>query len=352
MSLGVYNTYVGTVNQGDTVAIQPTLEINGQTVTADQIKAVVFTIQTPAIEATTGNTTYTLPVTEIEFQPLAQTPPSSGMVYIQDNFGLEPFSYTGLSGNTITGVTGGTAGAVFQQSYASFLSSTTQNGIVQPDGSGFLLWPNTQIVGPYLSSCQFQLMNGEKRSVLTSFNVIDPFNPPIPTPVEKITEQVWLRLEDIFDSTEGGPWLRDRTLANFDQEKIGVFIPEALFDINIQMPPTNYTIDMFTAGDDNANMPLLIKGTLILTIRHLMRSYTEIATPTGQGQLVWADRTRYQQAWGQIYSIEYQDYIAAIRLFKRTYYQFGRSALLTFSKAGRIWPYSGYQSRGIIRGYL
>jgi hypothetical protein len=97
-----------------------------------------------------------------------------------------------------------------------------------------------------------------------------------PTEAELITEGVWARLSDLFDSVDGGPWLREKTLSNFDENKIGMYIAEALLDINTQMPPTNMTLDNFTAWSvfpgDNPNMPLLIKGVLCLAIRHLARS--------------------------------------------------------------------------------
>ncbi len=365
MSLGIYNTYLGTVFQGDVINLPCTLTVQGQPVTADQIAGVQYTVQTPAImHQTSATINYPLPSGEIAFQSLEDVPPA-GTVFIEDSLGVEEFQYTGLLDTTIrggsagaptlTGVTGGTPGAtIYNQSTATFLTTTVLPGVVQPTGEAGLLWGNTQALGPYIATCQFSLVNGEKRSVITSFTVIDPFNPPEPTAIDQITDAVWTRISDLFDSTEGGPWLRDRTLDHFDKGKIADFIPEALFDINVQMPPTNYTLDMFTANAGtqlNTQMPLLIKGLLCLTIRHLMRSYTEIYTPTGQGQLVWADRTRYQQAWGQVYEIEYQDYIAAVRLAKRTEYGFGHSTLLTLSKAGRLYPYANYSTRGIYRGY-
>lgn len=355
MSLGIYNTYLGSIFQGDSINLVCPLTVHDQPVTADQITGATFTVQTPSVmQMTDGGTTYTLPVSEINFQSLEDIP-SAGTVYIQDTLGVEEFQYTGVSGTMLTGVTGGTNGANIPfNTPATFLTTTTQTGTVQNNGEAMLLWSETSAIGPYIATCQFSLVNGEKRSVITSFTVVDPFNLPEPTAIDQITDAVWMRLEDVFDSTEGGPWLRDRTLNHFDKEKIAQFIPEALFDINVQMPPTNYTIDNFTAvagAVPNPNMPLLIKGVLVLTIRHLMRSYTEIFTPTGQGQLVWADRTRYQQAWGQIYEIEYQDYIAAVRLMKRTELGLGHSALLTLSKAGRLYPYTNYSTRGVYRGY-
>lgn len=232
-------------------------------------------------------------------------------------------------------------------------TSSSTPGTVESDGAGFLRWTDTTEEGEYRVQAQFTLVTGEIRSDLLNFSVYDPFNPPTPTAQEIVAEQVLLRLEDCFDSADGGPWLKQETLAHFDATKVIDFIPEALLDINVQMPPSNYDISTFINSDPtnvNPNEPLLVKGVLVLTIRHLMRSYTEQPTPQG-GQIVWHDRTRYQQAWGSIYQIEYADYIQAVRLWKRTALRLGSSALLTFSKAGRLYPYGSMRSRGIWRGY-
>jgi hypothetical protein len=238
-------------------------------------------------------------------------------------------------------------------------STQTVLGLVQPDGSGFYRWTDTTQTGEYLVQAQFTLGSGEIRSVMTNFTVIDPFNPPAPNDTDMIVEQVQMRLEDIFDSVEGGPWLRDQTLAQFDYQKIADFIQEALLDINVEMPPTQFGIDFFTTpsvdGDGNStpnpNMPLLVKGVLVLVIRHLSRSYIEQPTPQN-GQVLWEDRTQYSQKWQAQYQIEYADFIQKLRLWKRTLYRFGHSALLVFNKAGRLgYPYSNSAARGVWRGY-
>lgn len=233
-------------------------------------------------------------------------------------------------------------------------TQTTVAGEVLPDGAGFYRWTDTSQVGMHTVQAQFTLVWGEIRSVLESFAVIDPFNPPTPSFTDEVVAQVMLRLEDCFDSVEGGPWLRDRTMAHFDADKIAAFIPEALVEINVQMPPTSFTIDNFTMTSDptqpNPNLPILVKGVLCLTIKHLMRSYTEQWIVQG-GQIVQPDRTRYQQAWGTMYQIEYKDFMDLVRLWKRTGLNLGHSALLTASKSGRLYPYGSQRSRGISRGY-
>lgn len=236
-------------------------------------------------------------------------------------------------------------------------TTSTNLGIVQDDGQGYMRWTTTTEPGEYLIQVQFELVSGEIRSVMQNFSVVNPFaDEPAPTPTDLITSSVWLRLEDLFDSTDGGPWLRDKTLMNFDENKIAAFIPEALMDINLQMPPSTLDIGFFTIGNEspsdmtNPNMPLLVKATLVFTIRHLMRSYVE--QPDLQGaQVVWESRTKYSQMWMQIYQVEYQEYIQAVRLWKRTLLNLGRSALLTYNKSGRMFPFSNQASRGVWRGY-
>jgi hypothetical protein len=234
-------------------------------------------------------------------------------------------------------------------------TAVIDGGLVLDDGRGFYRWTDSTLPGLYKVQVQFTLVSGEKRSVLQAFAVEDPFaDSPVPTATQEITHQVWLRLEDMFDSIEGGPWLRDKTLRNFDESKIAQFIPEALFNINQEMPPTNFGIDSFTAftttPGDNPNMPLLVKALLVVTIRHLMRSYAEQPQLMG-AQVVWEDRTRYSQIWQQLYQIEQADFIQSVRLWKRTQLGLGHSALSIFSKSGRQWPYSNQRARGAYRGY-
>ena len=236
-------------------------------------------------------------------------------------------------------------------------TTSTDVGTIQDDGQGFLRWVDTTEPGEYLVQVQFQLITGEVRSVMQNFAVINPFaDEPIPTGTQLITGAVWLRLEDLFDSTEGGPWLRDKTLYNFDENKVAAFIPEALMDVNLQMPPSTLDLNFFTAGNlspadtTNPNMPLLTKGVLVLTIRHLMRSYVEQPALAG-AQVVWQDRQKYTQMWMSIYQVEQKDYIDAVRLWKRTLLNLGRSSLLTYNKSGRMWPYTNQTSRGVWRGY-
>lgn len=242
-------------------------------------------------------------------------------------------------------------------------TSTTfsDTGIVLEDGTGFYRFLGTSETGVYLVRATFRLNSGQVRSEMLNFSVVDPFaDEPDPTGTDMITQGVWLRLEDLFDGTEGGPWLREQTLMNFDENKIAQFIPEALMLINVEMPLTNYTVNDFTNlyddGEGNKvpdpNMFILIQATLCATMKHLSRSYIEQPVPQG-AQIAWQDRTRYSQAWQQAYQLEFQDFQKNVRLWKRGLYNFGRSALSVYSKAGRLFPFGGtnWAARGMYRGY-
>src|ERR1700691_2399527 len=85
-------------------------------------------------------------------------------------------------------------------------------GEIEEDGQGYLQYTETDEVGPYLVQAQFTLLSNEIRSVMVNFVVEDPFDLTA-QPEEIVVEEVWLRLEDAFDSVEGGPALRDWTLA-------------------------------------------------------------------------------------------------------------------------------------------
>lgn len=249
-------------------------------------------------------------------------------------------------------------------------SQDTFDGVMQDDGAAYLNYTDTDISGDYVVNAQFSLTDGVLKSVRTDFNVDDPFSPKEsaaqlvtydPTdpewPDHFIATRVWQKMEDLFDSHDGGPWMRDMTLNVFSAEKIPEFIDEALFDINVYNPQTDFAIDKFTLPlimtgmptRANANATLLIQGTWLAVIRHLMRTYVEQPVPMG-GQVTYEDRRDYLQRWGTIYQIEFQFFDHLVKMWKRSFLGLGSSSNLVSSKAGRLLP-APLRSRNIGRGY-
>jgi hypothetical protein len=223
-------------------------------------------------------------------------------------------------------------------------------GDIDDDGIGTLQYETDQ-VGWYVAVASFTMNNGTRKSRTTNFEVFDPFNPPEPTDPEIVANLVWDKVEDCFDSEEEGPWLRDMTLNVFNRTKMTEFIAEGLFDINQQNPPTGITMEGFFAGagHPNSDMPLLVQGTFLSVVRHLMRSYVEQPQPMGS-QVVYEDRREYLQRWQVIYEIEMETYSRWIALWKRKYLHLGTSKSLVSTKAGRLFP-ATMRTRNIGRGY-
>lgn len=183
------------------------------------------------------------------------------------------------------------------------------------------------------------------KSVPCDYEVSDPFVRAGSSPADPAVRMCWTFLEDCFDSEWGGPWLRDMTLAVFDQTKVRALVPQVLLDINNQMPFTTYsessfpwttsgTVDSTDFGDSEA---LFAQGLLVASLRHLMRSYTEqpdiVSSP-----VAFMDRKRYQQAWKAQYDVEMEQWKKWLNRWKLQQYDLSHSSLLLYNKAGRFLP--------------
>lgn len=228
-------------------------------------------------------------------------------------------------------------------------------GEILPDGRGYYRWTDTEEPGEYWGQARFALASGELTSRNVNFTVADPFDNSPRTFEDIVIDDVWVHLEDCFDSLDGGPWLAARTRGHFDKNKIAHFIPETLLEINVQMPPSHMAIAEFAkpndAGEQNELLPLLSRGVLCRVAMHLIRSYIEQPVPQG-AQVTYEDRTRYKDAWKQAYELEHAEWIAQVRLWKRQMLHLGRSKLLIGSKAGRLYYGQGMRTRNVGRGFI
>lgn len=201
--------------------------------------------------------------------------------------------------------------------------------------------------GEYLATAQFVLNNNEKRTIIVDFDAVDPFETVGASDIDPWVDLTWRKLEDCFDSEIGGPWLRDMTLARFDKSKIKTLLPDALLDINVQQPITSFDENSFPLDNDGG--ALLSQALLVVTIRHLMRSYAE-QPDTNNSPVAFLDRRRYQETWGKMLEIEEAQYRRVLALWKRQYFGFGKSKLLVATKAGRLIP-APMRTRYMGRGY-
>lgn len=213
---------------------------------------------------------------------------------------------------------------------------------VNEDGHGYYVVTSTfnDTEGQYKAIATFSYSDGNlsglTKSVPCDYEVVDPFVRAGSSPADGSVKQCWTMLEDCFDSEIGGPWLRDMTLAVFDQTKLRALVPQVLLDINNQMPFTSYTEDSFpfANGDGEA---LFAEGLLVASIRHLMRAYTEqpdvISSP-----VAFMDRKRYQQAWKAQYDVESEVWKKWLNRWKLQTYDLSHASLLLYNKSGRFLP--------------
>lgn len=260
-------------------------------------------------------------------------------------------------------------------------AKTTETGTVMDDGAGYLMFNDTDQVGEYVAVATFIFTTGKVKSTRSDFEVGDPFNPTVGTQETVIEHLVWDKVEDCFDSRDGGPWLREMTLNVFDRSKMSDFIDEALLEINVYNPPThfdeNYFVHsithelpllvpseslipsdsliladegaVFVEASPNEDTQILVLGTFLSVVRHLMRSYVEQPLPSG-GQITYEDRRDYLQRWGTIYQIESMRFDALLKLWKRQFLGLNQGKVLVSSKAGRLSP-APMRTRNIGRGY-
>lgn len=158
-----------------------------------------------------------------------------------------------------------------------------------------------------------------------------------------VVEQVSWMLGDMFDSTEGGPYLIEPFQTHFDYERIAQMQKLAA----TRMGLTGFPVRNWSVGPGVQPIPqdfagLMVLGTYYEVVRHLVRSYTEI--PALQGMNVtFTDRRDYSQRWQQILSTEWPEYVQMVKMAKRKLLNLSRGSLLV---AGGIY---GGNANGIFR---
>lgn len=197
---------------------------------------------------------------------------------------------------------------------------------------------DTDDPGVYTGQITFTLPDTTKRSSIVSFEVVDPLETTnqSSTPIDGAVDFAWMKLEDMFDSQLGGPYLRDVTKNGFDREKLKRFLPSALYYVNnYYQPATGYDDTTFPFDQ---HTPLLAQALLVEGIRHLMRSYVEQPSPAGPGQPSWFDRRNYLDRWKIVLQDELNTLNMWLDLFKRDQMGFGDTSIL-------VGGYASYTNR-------
>lgn len=143
-----------------------------------------------------------------------------------------------------------------------------------------------------------------------------------------IVEQMSWHFGDLFDSTVGGPWLKENFQTHFNYERMAFLLGQAVMKFNVlAFPVTNYGVTADSpAIPDNYNS-LMVWGGKLEVIRHLMLSYTEQPDFRNM-QTTYTDRRDYMQRWKDILEEEKPEYERAVKLAKRDLLSLSRGSLL------------------------
>ena len=154
-------------------------------------------------------------------------------------------------------------------------------------------------------------------------------------------EQASWFFADLFDSTTGGPWLQENFQTHFDYDRIAFLMRIATMKFNV----LGYPVTSYGVAKDDTSVPsnfsdLLLWGTKLEAIRHLILSYTEIPDFRNMAT-TYTDRRDYAQRWQAVLQEEKPDYDKAVKMAKRSLLKLGRGSILV---AGGIY---GGGARGI-----
>lgn len=143
-----------------------------------------------------------------------------------------------------------------------------------------------------------------------------------------LVEQASWFFADLFDSATGGPWLQENFQTHFTYDRMAFLLRMATMKFNVLgYPVTQYGVARGDKAIPSNYSDLILWGTKLEAIRHLITSYTEqpdfrnIAT-------TYTDRRDYTQRWREVWADEKPDYEKAVKMAKRSLLRLGRGSLL------------------------
>ena len=218
----------------------------------------------------------------------------------------------------------------------------------------------TSVKGAYRITWTYDI-NGDTRTFTTDYNVVNeqPYWDSL-TPAEKqLVDNVYHRVSDSWDSTQGGPYLWELPQTTFGFETIArLMITDAIPYINMTRQPTfnyaTYNVAHSPSNPKGQEFPeewygLLEKATYWSFLKHIARSYNEVPNYQGVSQAAYIDRSAYQQKWLSEAQREKEELDDMLKWLKRKFIGGYRRSILVgggffpsgmFINAARPnWPY-------------
>lgn len=143
-----------------------------------------------------------------------------------------------------------------------------------------------------------------------------------------MVEQASWFFADLFDSTTGGPWLGENFQTHFTYDRMAFLLRMATMKFNvIGYPVTHYGVSKGDSSIPSNYTDLMLWGTKLEAMRHLITSYTEIPDFRNIAT-TYTDRRDYAQRWQAVLQEEKPDYEKAVKMAKRSLLKLGRGSLL------------------------
>lgn len=217
------------------------------------------------------------------------------------------------------------------------LLTQVDNALVEDNVSVFVFPAEmTNLPGLYQGRAQFTTTDGLTKSTKVWFEVVDPMETAATTIGGKIVDHTWMKIEDLFDSDLGGPWLRDETKRSFNKQKLHVLLADALYVVNNEYQPVT-TFD--ETNWPEVHIPLASQALLVEAIYHFVRTYVEQPLPGG-APMGWFDRRDYLQRWQSVLTVEETKLWKMVDVFKLQYTGFGTTSILIGGHSSPITRYS------------
>lgn len=201
----------------------------------------------------------------------------------------------------------------------------------------------TSFKGNYTARWAYRV-DGQNKIFEYQFEVVDPqpFFDSLNAEQKQLVDNIYHRVSDGFDSTQGGPYLWELPQSSFNYETVArLMVVDAMNMINYSRPKA--FIPPYGIGSTSGKQippawyGLVEKAASYELYKHLSRSYLEIPAPVGV-DVAHLDRREYSDKWMKMAEYEKEELETQLRMLKRAL-QYGvrtRSSLL----AGGIFPVS------------
>lgn len=206
---------------------------------------------------------------------------------------------------------------------------------------------DTQVPDPCTVTWNYTFAgNPEVYQTFVLIGAVDPAYDNLEPGLQEIVNNVWVRIQDLYDSPNGGPALQAYFQSRFGRGRVAQLMQIALNRINLTFQPVSH----YTLNYDSSEWPyataagLLDEATYIEVIKHLIRSYVE--QPTLEGATVAKlNRQEYMGRWQQVLQIEEQTFKQMMDVWKISQMGLSRTRLLV--SGGVFGNYSNRYFRGL-----